>query len=136
MSRPRSTFRFSSLFRGRRVASCLVAVLALNVALFAASASAQEGQKLVINQVNGRGWPDISLNITLTGPDGKAVPNVDISQFEVSEEGLPQTSTGLALGQSRSVPLSVVLAIDISGSMSGEKLDQAKSSAISFINSL
>jgi tight adherence protein C len=104
--------------------------------LFTSAASAQTAQKLVINQVDGRGWPDISMNITLTGPDGKAVPGVDISQFQVLEDGQPMTSTALTLGQSRTVPLSVVLAIDVSGSMTGEKLEQAKASAVTFINSL
>jgi tight adherence protein C len=113
-----------------------VLALILVQLLLAGAVSAQAGQKLVINQVDGRGWPDISLNITLTGPDGKAVPDVDMSRFEVSEEGQPQTPTGLALGQSRSVPISVVLAIDVSGSMSGDKLAQAKAAAITFLGSL
>jgi tight adherence protein C len=119
-------------------ASCFALALILVFAqlIFTVSVAAQAAQKVVINQVDGRGWPDIDLNITLTGPDGKAVPDVDMSQFEVLEEGVPQTATALALGQSRSVPLSVVLAIDISGSMSGEKLAQAKAAAISFVGSL
>jgi tight adherence protein C len=119
----------------RRGCCILIAALLLQL-MFTTAASAQAGQKLVVNQVDGRGWPDITLNITLTGPDGKAVPGVDIAQFEISEEGQPQATTGLALGQSRTVPLSVVLAIDVSGSMTGEKLAQAKAAAVTFIDSL
>ena len=122
----------STVYRPLSVALLLIVAQLL----FAASASAQAEQKLTINQIDGRGWPDIGLNITLTGPDGKAVPDVDMSQFEVLEEGVPQTPTGLALGQSKTVPLSVILAIDVSGSMSGEKLAKAKEAAIAFVGSL
>src|SRR5215213_6655590 len=79
--------------------------LVLSQLLFAGYASAQtgdNGQKIVINQIDGRGWPDITLNITLTGPDGKAVPDIDPSQFEISEENQPQAVTGLTLGAARS----------------------------------
>lgn len=116
--------------------SAVAIVLLLLQLVCAASASAQSGQQIVVNQIDGRGWPDISLNITLTGPDGKAVPDVDPTQFEVSEAGQPQAVQGLALGAARAIPLSIVLAIDVSGSMSGEKLDQAKLAAITFLGSL
>src|SRR6476619_6039786 len=101
----------------------LVLALLLTQVAAVASVSAQAGQTLVINQIDGRGWPSINLNITLTGPDGKAVPGVEASQFEVREEDQPQAVTGMALGTARAVPLYIVLAIDVSGSMSGAKLE-------------
>jgi len=118
------------------VSVALVLALLLAQVMAVAAVSAQAGQTLVINQIDGRGWPNIDLNITLTGPDGKAIPGVDASQFEVREEDQPQTVTGMALGTARAVPLYIVLAIDVSGSMSGAKLDQAKQSAIAFVGTL
>jgi tight adherence protein C len=100
------------------------------------AAYAQGAPTLVINQVDGRAWPDIGLNITLTGPDGKAVPGLDPSQFEIREQGQTQPVSGLTLGAARNVPLSVVLAVDNSGSMAGEKLQSAKDAAIAFLQSL
>jgi tight adherence protein C len=115
----------------------LVCAFILLVTSSATIASAQQaGQQMVINQVDGRGWPDIGLNITLVGPDGKAIPDVDPSQFQILEQNRPQQVTGLSLGPSKTVPLSVVLAIDTSGSMDGEKIAQAKAAAIAFLSSL
>ncbi len=111
-------------------------LLVLTVSLGPAAALAQGAPSLVVNQVDGRGWPDIALNITLTGPDGKAIPNLDPSQFEIREQGQAQPVAGLTLGAARNIPLSVVLAIDNSGSMAGEKLQSAKAAAITFLQSL
>jgi tight adherence protein C len=128
---------FRSVRTARWPAFVLLALALLLIqVLHVAPVSAQTGQTLIINQIDGRGWPNVSLNVTLTGPDGKAVPNIDASQFEIREEGQPETVTGMALGTARVVPLSVVLAIDVSGSMAGAKLDQAKQSAITFLNTL
>jgi tight adherence protein C len=139
-SRRRSTRNPQSAFRILTVlVSAFVLILAslvLRPSSFVRIASAQAGQQMVINQIDGRGWPDINLNITLLGPDGKAIPNVDPSQFQVTESDQPQAITGLVLGPSKAVPLSVVLAIDISGSMAGDKITQAKAAAIAFLTSL
>jgi tight adherence protein C len=111
-------------------------LLVLTIVLGPAAALAQGAPSLVVNQVDGRGWPDIALNITLTGPDGKAIPNLDPSQFEIREQGQAQPVAGLTLGAARNIPLSVVLAIDNSGSMAGEKLQSAKAAAVAFLQSL
>jgi tight adherence protein C len=100
-------------------------------------AGAQGGRQLKLNQVSTRAWPDVTLNLTLLGPDGKAVPDINASQFEVREQGQPQTLVGLELGPARSVPLSLVMVLDISGSMNADdKMGQAKASANTFLDSL
>jgi tight adherence protein C len=96
----------------------------------------QAEDKLVVNQIDGRGWPEIGLNISLTGPDGNAVPGLEASQFEIREENQPQAVAGLTLGPARSIPLALVLVMDVSGSMAGEKLVQAKAAALAFLSSL
>ncbi|HET9494251.1 MAG TPA: VWA domain-containing protein [Chloroflexia bacterium] len=128
----------SATLHSRRRKSLGLVTLAVVLAcvLAPAAAFAQGAYTIVVNQVDGRGWPDIGLNITLLGPDGKAVPGLEASQFEIREEGQAQPVSGLALGPARNVPLSVVLAIDNSGSMAGEKLQSAKEAAIAFLQSL
>src|SRR5215204_6653622 len=99
----------------------VLTLLALFIALLApTAASAQQGHDLKINQVRGNGWPNITLNVTLTGPDGEAVPELNPAQFQVIEQGQPQTVVGLELGPAKSVPLALVMVIDVSGSMNGE----------------
>ena len=113
----------------------VLVLFALSLAIPVA-AYAQTGEQITINQVDGRGWPNVTVNLTLTGPDGNAVPGVEVSQFEITEAGQAQSLTGLALGPARDVPISVVLVIDVSGSMDGDKLAQAKVAAVSFLASL
>ncbi len=112
----------------------LMALLAFGAPLVA---EAQGGpRQMHVNQVDPRTWPDITVNLTLTGPDGKAVPDINASQFKIEEQNNPQTVLGLALGPSKDVPLAVVLAIDVSGSMNADnKLTQAKASASAFLSS-
>src|ERR671932_714979 len=102
------------MFRSKAVLACAVALL-LGYPL---AAAAQGGRDLIINQVqvSERSWPEVTLNLTLLGSDGRAVGDVDASQFQVSEQGVPQALQGLELGPARSVPLAMVVAIDVSGS--------------------
>src|SRR4051812_10963258 len=72
---------------------------------------------ITVNRLEVGNWPDVDLNLTLLGPDGKAIPGVNASQFEVREQGQPQVIEGLELGVSRSVPLALALTMDVSGSM-------------------
>src|SRR5688500_8316409 len=88
---------------------CIVSLLSM-----ANVAHAQAENQVIINQINGRTWPEISLTITLTGPDGRPIPDVDASQFVISEDGKPQQINSLDIAQSRSVPLSLVMVMDVS----------------------
>src|SRR4051812_9937251 len=113
-------------------------VLALGFPALAGAQTAEPSKaKLTVNRVGVRKWPDVDINLTLVGPDGKAIPGVNAAQFEVHEQGQPQLVQGLELGASRSVPLVLALTMDVSGSMNaGGKLGQAKMAADSFIDSL
>ncbi len=99
-------------------------------------AGAQAASKLSINQVDGHAWPDVGLNLTLVGPDGKTIPDVTAAQFEVREANQPQALAGLQLNAARNVPLALVIAIDVSGSMTGDKLAQAKAAASTLLDSI
>src|SRR6478672_5400089 len=100
---------------GRKISILLLIILALGV-LFPFGAWAQGGRQMRLNHVETTTWPDVTLNMTLAGPDGKAVNDLNPAQFQVTENGKAQSIVGLAMGLAHDVPLSVVLAIDVSGS--------------------
>src|SRR5262245_26817242 len=77
----------------------LLAIIVLLLGLAAPSlALAQQGQrKMTLNQVGNATWPDVTLNLTLVGPDGKAIPDVLPAQFQVFEQGQQQNLIGLEL---------------------------------------
>ncbi len=134
---------FRRLLNGRMALLRLVPVACLLAAYLGLagqgimSAAAQDARKLTINQTDADAWPNVTINLSLTGPDGKAVPNVDLSQFKVEEQGKPQGVLELKAGQAKEVPLSLVLTTDISGSMNADKkLAQAKEAADTFLASL
>src|SRR3954469_7455856 len=122
---------------------CILAALCLAVAapsLASAQGNSQQAQdqlKLTLNQISAGSWPEVTLNMSLEGPGGKAVPDVQASQFEVREQGQPQALLALELGPAKSVPLALVMVMDVSGSMNAAgKIGQAKSAAGAFLDSI
>src|SRR5512140_983051 len=97
--------RLSNL--GRMVFPAAVAALLLAL-VFPTGGFAQGGRQMHLNQVESRTWPDVIVNMTITGPDGKAVPDINGGQFQVHEQGQPQAIEGLALGPAKDVPLALV----------------------------
>jgi tight adherence protein C len=112
-------------------------LIACCLALPASLVSAQAASKLTIISLDGRAWSDVTITLSLTGPDGKAIPGVNVAQFQVFEQGKPQSVTGLELGPAKDVPVELVMAMDVSGSMNADdKLNQAKAAANTFLESL
>src|SRR5690242_6940019 len=97
-------------FQMKRYLLLMLAAIASLYMVLPAAALAQGGKQMHLNLVENRTWPDITVNLTLTGPDGKAIPDLNAGQFQVTENGVSQKVVGLALGPERSVPLAVVLA--------------------------
>src|SRR5262245_12363109 len=69
-----------------KMAAVLVCALIFTVA-FPTTVGAQTPPQVYINQVNTDGWPEVTLNLSLTTPDGKAIPGAAIQQFQVLEQG-------------------------------------------------
>ena len=68
--------------------------------------------------------------------DGKAIRGLAAANFQVTEDGLEAAPLSLAPAQSGEVPISVVLAMDISGSMRGAKREAAVKGASAFVDQL
>ena len=91
---------------------------------------------MTLNQLRGYGWPTVTINFNLRSLHNPRLGEVRPDQFVVEENGVAQKVTGVALGHDIGVPLSVVLALDTSGSMAGPKLIAAQAAAASFIGAL
>lgn len=117
-----------------RVAALSVAALA---ALASVSASAQI-EDLTINLSSFSAGDTASADAVLTVVDSRAKPvlNLAADDFSVSLNGEPVVVSSLERGVDSTQPISILLALDVSGSMEGEALNEAKAAAISFIGSL
>lgn len=116
----------------------LMLTIALAVAILAPArpAAAQEPPDVAINQLGADAYP--AINAVVTAIDARGVPAAGLTAagFRAFEGDTPLTITGVTAAQDASVPLSVVLMIDVSGSMEGPPLDAAKAAATQFVASL
>jgi Ca-activated chloride channel family protein len=81
-------------------------------------------------------YPTISLYLSITDPAGRPVDIISIENLTVSEEDTPVENLELVPADPVQDPLTVVLAIDISGSMAGTPLARAKEAAEIFVELL
>jgi tight adherence protein C len=116
----------------------VILLLALASLLLTPGAHAQTPTRSVhINQVRSSGWPTVTLNINLQSLDNTSLGDVRVEQFAVEENGVAQTVGELTAGTGETgPPLSVVLVVDTSGSMQGDKLRLAKEAGAAFIAAL
>lgn len=120
--------------RPRRVATRLLA-LALTVSLVVAPAVAvaqEAGARL--RAVDAESYPNVTLTVVL--PADAFDPTGPVPGFTVEENGRKaEVAQVEPLGRARG-PIDVVLVVDVSGSMEGDALANAKSAARSFVSAL
>ncbi len=111
--------------------------VALAFALSISGASAQL-ESFTVNLASLSSDGDSSVQTVVTVLDGNSRPVVDLvaDDFAIQLNGELATVSGLERGVDGTLPISVLLALDVSGSMDGGALDEAKTAAISFLNSL
>jgi VWFA-related protein len=79
-----------------------------------------------------------SFEVTVTDKDGNPVRNLDAKDFRVIEDGVPHSIDFFQpiKKQDASRPLSVVFALDVSGSMTPQELERLRSAMDAFIKKL
>lgn len=118
----------------RRVLPALAAVaVALSTG---ASARAQQVPTLTINQIDASKYPQLRAVATVLDGNGVPVPGLKADQFQAFDGERRLTISNVTSAQDATVPLSVVVTIDVSGSMAGDPLSQAKLAATSFVRQL
>ena len=72
----------------------------------------------------------VTLNVTVTNADGFHVPGLTKQDFVLTDNKIPQEITFFS---DADVPLSVGIVFDVSGSMSGEKIESAQTALTNFM---
>ena len=94
------------------------------------------GLNLIFDQIDATRFPTINAYVSVNDERGNPISGLDASNFSVYEDGyFEQPITVLSLA-STSIPLSVALVIDRSGSMSGTPLEDAKNAAKQFVSNM
>lgn len=110
--------------------------LVLLLAITPLGGSAQGVVNVIINAVDSADFPLVKTTVTVIDAYGIPVPELGVSSFEAFEDG-KQVSIGSATPVvSEEVPISIAAVIDVSGSMQGQPLEDAKQAAIAFADKL
>jgi len=113
-----------------------VLLLALLVAVSAPGALA-DGGPLTIAETRAETFPTISVQLTALDANGGPIGGLTGKDFVVEENGRPVDTLSVYPQRQGKMPLSVVLAVDVSGSMNDQgKLAAAKTAARDFISGL
>ncbi len=75
----------------------------------------------------------VTVTATVSDASGRFVPDLQQDDFVVYEDGRPQAATSFSAER---VPVSLGLVLDTSGSMAGEKIDDARSALDRFVYDL
>jgi VWFA-related protein len=111
-----------------RLMAALVLVLMPSVCL--------AGVFLSLNQINIERFPEINIYLTAADERGTPLKGLEINNFGVQEDGNSVRVKGVFPLDKGEEPLSVVLAIDRSGSMRGQPIKDALQAAKDFIREM
>ncbi len=91
-----------------------------------------------IDSIYANTYPQISLVATVRDANGVPVSNLTAADFEINEDRVPQARliTSVEPFVNPDVRVSVVLVIDVSGSLKGQPLADAKVAAAHFLDRL
>lgn len=125
------------------VSRCLIALLLL---IIVPALSAQTGNvQVIIEETNVTNFPEVSMLLSVTDAQGRAMRGLDPGNFVLTEDGTHVDIESLDIVPANQVELRVVMVLDISGSIAWkpgtqifdqQRLDQVKQAAIGFVTSL
>ncbi len=111
-----------------RLVGALVLVLIPSVCL--------AGVFLSLNQLNIERFPEINIYLTVADERGTPIKGLNLNNFKVQEDGRIVQVKGVFPLEKGDEPLSVILAIDRSGSMRGQPIKDALQAAKDFIREM
>lgn len=128
----------SRWLRLRRLVLVLVAAAVLATAPAAAiRAQEDDGATLDVVEVRSDTFPRITVRLNAVPGTSMQAAGLSAEQFRVFEDGKPQPSVGLYQLRGVSAPSTVILALDVSGSMADQaRLPHAREAAKRFLGQL
>jgi tight adherence protein C len=112
----------------------LVAALLPLQLLAGSPAAADDGAKIVVTQVDVSAFPDVRFLASVNDAQGRPLPGLSATDLVLSENGAAQTAAIELASQVAPVALAIVL--DVSGSMGGRPIADAKQAITTLINGL
>ena len=113
-----------------------IAILALGGGLPKGTASAQATLQADLVGFTEGTFPNLTVVLNLQDADGASVTGLGPADFSATIAGTPAPVKSASLASSQSIGQDVLLVIDTTGSMQGERLVQAKSAAKEFVAGL
>lgn len=116
---------------------CLLCLIAVPI-LLPTTAQAQEPVTLRVDRVDASAFPEVTVHLTVRNAYGVPIPDLTGDQFDVSEDRTLKSRpiTGLEPVVNPDLPVALLLVIDISGSMKGQPLQDAKAAAVRLLDRL
>lgn len=100
--------------------------------------TAQSPLNLRLDNVDSTAFPNVEVALTVRDADGVPVYGLQAANFELTEDRQPQARplSDLRTEVNPEIEVSVLLALDISGSMQGQPLSDAQQAATRFLDRL
>ncbi|MBN2393616.1 MAG: VWA domain-containing protein [Anaerolineae bacterium] len=91
-----------------------------------------------VNSTDVETFPEVTLAVTVRDANGVPVPDLEAFAFEINEDRAPISRPILAVETMANVDflLSVVVVVDVSGSMEGQPLEDAQAAARALVDQL
>jgi hypothetical protein len=106
---------------------------ALFVLAFSVPAFAQAGAEFVIDRIDAGSFPELTAKVTVANFGGAPIAGKTADDFSVKEDGQEVPLSSLVQLNDSAQPLSIVLALDLSGSA---PLEDVKTAALQFLEYL
>jgi VWFA-related protein len=91
-----------------------------------------------VDAANMANFPQVGLTLSVRDANGMTVPDLGPDAFEIIEDGIPQARPVVSAEPliNRALPVHVVLLVDVSGSMKGQPVMDARAAARTFIEQM